>query len=73
MGADAVGFGVAPEVILARAIGLRAAAVVAATHVSAGMQASEPPSLAETQRQAMAAIVPMRRLLRAFVKTADTM
>jgi purine-nucleoside phosphorylase len=73
LGADAIGFGVAPEIILARSIGLRAAAIVAATHFAAGMQASEPPTLAETQRQAMAAVVPMRRILRAFVKTADTM
>jgi purine-nucleoside phosphorylase len=72
MGADAFGFGVAPEIILARAIGLRAAAVVAASHASAGLQASEPPSLAETQKNALAALVPMRRLLRAFMKTADT-
>jgi purine-nucleoside phosphorylase len=73
MGADAIGFGVAPEIVLARAIGLRAAAVVAASHFSTGMQAaSEPPSLAETQRHALAAVVPMRRLLRAFTKTADT-
>jgi purine-nucleoside phosphorylase len=72
MGADAIGFGVAPEIILARHLGLRAAAVVAATHVAAGMQATEP-SLAETQRQALAAGVPLRRLLRAFLKTADTL
>jgi purine-nucleoside phosphorylase len=72
MGADAIGFGVAPEIILARAIGLRAAAVVAASHFSLGSQAAEPPSLAEVQKNALAAIVPMRRLLRAFMKTADT-
>jgi hypothetical protein len=36
------------------------------------MQATEP-SLAETQRQALAAGVPLRRLLRAFLKTADTL
>jgi purine-nucleoside phosphorylase len=73
LGADAIGFGVAPEIILARAIGLRAGAVVAASHFSTGMQAaSDPPSVAETQRNALAAVVPMRRLLRAFTKTADS-
>ncbi|MCW2272737.1 purine-nucleoside phosphorylase [Rhodoblastus acidophilus] len=72
MGADAIGFGVAPEIILARAIGLRAAGVVAASHIFSGLQASEPPSLAENQKHALAALVPMRRLLRAFMKTADT-
>jgi purine-nucleoside phosphorylase len=72
LGADAIGFGVAPEVILARAIGLRAAAIVAASHSSAGLQASEPPSLTENQKNALAALVPMRRLLRAFMKSADT-
>jgi purine-nucleoside phosphorylase len=71
-GADALGFGVAPEVILSRAIGLRVAAVVAATHFSAGIQSAEP-SLAEAQRHALAAGVPFRRLLRAFVKTADAL
>lgn len=72
LGADAIGFGVAPEIILARAIGLRAAAVVAASHSSAGAQAAEPPSLTENQKHALAALVPLRRLLRAFMKTADT-
>lgn len=72
MGADTIGFGVAPEIIVARALGLRAAAVVAASHSSTGLQASEPPSLAEIQKNALSALVPMRRLLRAFMKTADT-
>jgi len=72
LGADAIGFGVAPEVILARAIGLRAAAVVAASHVCVGAHAAEPPSLAENQKNVLAAMVPLRRLLRAFMKTADT-
>ncbi|MBB4197740.1 purine-nucleoside phosphorylase [Rhodoblastus sphagnicola] len=71
LGADAIGFGVAPEIILARAIGLRAAAIVAASHFASGLQASDP-SIAETQRHALAAVVPLRRLLRAFMKTADT-
>jgi len=70
LGADAIGFGVAPEVILARALGLRAAAVVAASHVAT--QASDAPGPAEIQKNALAAMVPMRRLLRAFMKTADT-
>jgi purine-nucleoside phosphorylase len=72
LGADVVGFGVAPEIILARRLGLRAAAVIATSHFSAGMQASDP-SLAEAQRQAIAASLPLRRLLRAYVKTVDAM
>ncbi|MCW2318487.1 purine-nucleoside phosphorylase [Rhodoblastus acidophilus] len=72
LGADAIGFGVAPETILARRLGLRVAAVAAATHFAAGLQASEP-SLAEGQSHTLAAVVPLRRLLRAFVKTADTL
>lgn len=70
MGADALGFGIAPEVILSRAIGLRVAAIVAATHAAAGAQ---EPGVAEVQRHALGAGVPLRRLLRAFMKTADTM
>jgi len=72
LGADAIGFGIAPEVIIARHLGLRVAAVAAASHFAAGMQASEP-SLPEAQRHALAAAVPLRRLLRAFVKTTDTL
>jgi purine-nucleoside phosphorylase len=71
LGADALGFGIAPEVILARHIGLRTAAIVAASHFAASMQSAEP-SFAEAQRHALAAGVPLRRLLRAFMKTADT-
>lgn len=72
LGADVIGFGVAPEIILARRLGLRAAAVIAASHFSAGMQASDP-SLAEVQRHALAAGLPLRRLLRAYLKTVDTL
>jgi purine-nucleoside phosphorylase len=70
LGADAIGFGIAPEVVLARHLGLRVAAIAAATHVAAGAQASQP-GLAEAQGHALAAVVPLRRLLRAFTKTTD--
>jgi purine-nucleoside phosphorylase len=67
IGADMIGFGVAPEIILARRLGLRATAVAASTHFSAGVQGSEP-QLAECQKQAGAASIGLRRLLRAYLK-----
>jgi purine-nucleoside phosphorylase len=73
MGADALGFGIAPEVVLARYVGLRVAAVAAATHLATAAAQGAEPSLAEVQRHALAAGVPLRRLLRAFMKTADTL
>ncbi len=71
LGADLIGFGVAPEVILARKFGLRVSAVVAASHVANGAQGAEP-SLDEVQRNALAAGVSLRRLLRAYVKATET-
>ena len=71
LGGDLVGFAVAPEIILARRIGLRAGALVAVTHFSAGIQGSDP-NLAECQQQALAASLGLRRILRAYLKTGET-
>ena len=72
IGADLVGFGVAPEIILAKRLGLRAAAVTAITHFSAGVQGGEP-QFAECQQQAMAASIGLRRILRAYLKAGDAL
>lgn len=68
LGADVVGAGVAPEIILARRIGLRAAAMAVVTHVSAG-----DPNVVECQQQALAGSIGLRRILRAYLKTADAL
>jgi purine-nucleoside phosphorylase len=70
LGGDLVGFAVAPEIILARRIGLRAGAVAAITHFSAGIQSSDP-NLAECQKQALAASLGLRRILRAYLKGGE--
>ncbi len=72
LGADLAGFGVAPEIILARRLGLRAAAMAVITHFSAGVQASDP-NVVECQQQALAGSIGLRRILRAYLKTADAL
>jgi purine-nucleoside phosphorylase len=72
LGGDLLGFGVAPEIILARRIGLRAGAVTVVTHLSAGLQASDP-TLADCQHLALAGSIGLRRILRAFLKSAETL
>ena len=72
LGGDLVGFGVAPEIILAKRLGLRAAAVTAITHFSAGVQGAEP-QFADCQQQAMGASIGLRRILRAYLKAGDAL
>jgi purine-nucleoside phosphorylase len=71
-GADMIGFGVAPEIILARRIGLRAMAISAITHFSAGVQGSDP-NIGECLNQAAAATLGLRRLLRAYLKVGEAL
>ncbi len=71
LGADLVGPALVPEIILARRIGLRAAAVAAVSHFSAGVQGSDPNPI-ECQQQALAGSIGLRRLLRAYLKSPDT-
>jgi purine-nucleoside phosphorylase len=71
LGADLVGPAVVPEIILARRIGLRAAAVIVVSHFSAGVQGADPNSI-ECQQQTLAGNIALRRLLRAYLKTTET-
>jgi purine nucleotide phosphorylase/homotetrameric cytidine deaminase len=64
LGADLVGMSTVPEVIAARALGLRAAAVSVATNLAAGMT-PEPLSHEQTLAASSRAAADLARLLRA--------
>ncbi len=70
LGADVVSMSMAPEVILARRLGVNVAAIGAVTHYGAGFQGGAP-SHDQTLRQAHAAAIGLKRLLRAFPKTRE--
>jgi len=67
MGADAVGMSTAPEVILARFLGLRVAAVSVITNMAAGMSAE---AIGHEHTKAMAPIgaAKLERVLRRFLR-----
>lgn len=71
LGADLVGMSSVPEVILARRIGLKVAAVSVITNFGAGLNGGAP-SHDESKAVALSGSVGLRRLLRAFVRSADT-
>jgi purine-nucleoside phosphorylase len=67
LGADLVGMSTVPEVILARQVGLRCAAVSVVTNYVAGLAGGDP-SHEETQEYAARAADRFKRLLRAFIR-----
>jgi purine-nucleoside phosphorylase len=67
LGADAVGMSTVPEVIIARMLGLRVAALSVITNLGAGM-ASEPLSHEQTMREADRAATDLRKLMISFLE-----
>ena len=67
LGADLVGMSTVPEVILARRVGLRCAAVSVVTNYAAGLSGGDP-SHEETQAVAHEAADRFKRLLRGFIR-----
>ncbi len=70
LGADIVGNAIAPEVILCRRLGVNVAALTVITHFGAGFSGGRP-NYADTIKQAQAGSIPVKRLLRAFLRARD--
>ncbi len=70
LGADLVGLSIAPEIILARRLGLRAAGIVLVSGYAAGFRDGNP-SLAETRQTAAQAAISLKRLLRSFLRVKE--
>ena len=70
LGADMVGMSTVPEVIMARRIGLRVAALSQITNFGAGF-ASGNPSHTETKTMAASGAMAFRRLIRSFLRTKE--
>ena len=71
MGADLVGMSTVPEVILARRLGLRVAAISMATNFGAGMDEREVISHAQTKTMALQGAGRMKSLIRGFLSTFE--
>ena len=70
LGADAVGMSIVPEVILARRLAMRVAAIAMLTNFGAGFQSGNPGH-AQTRDVAAQGAIGLRRLLRAFLRTKE--
>jgi purine-nucleoside phosphorylase len=70
LGADAVGMSTVPEVILARFLGLRVAAVSVITNMGAGM-ADEQISHEQTKAIAPLGAAKLERVLRRYLRSLD--
>ena len=70
LGADLVGMSSVPEVILARRLGLKVAALSVITNFGTGLNGGAP-SHGESKAIALSGSVGLKRLLRAFVRSAD--
>ena len=70
LGADVIGMSVVPEVILARRLALRVAAIAVVTTFGAGFSGGNPIH-SETRQQAVSGLISLRRLIRAFLKTKE--
>jgi purine-nucleoside phosphorylase len=68
LGADVLGMSMVPEVIIARRLGLRVAALSIVTNFGAGFSGGNP-SHEETERAALAGTIGLKRLIRNFLKT----
>ncbi|TMV68965.1 purine-nucleoside phosphorylase [Thioclava sp. BHET1] len=70
LGADAVGMSTVPEVILARFLGLKAAAISTITNMAAGMS-DEAISHAHTKAMAPLGAAKLQRILRRYLQKLD--
>ena len=70
LGADVVGMSIVPEVIIARRLGLRVAALAVVTNFGAGFSGGNPTH-EETKCAALAGTIGLKRLVRKFVTSKD--
>ena len=70
LGADLVGMSTVPEVIIARRLGLRVAALSMITNFATGVKGGQPTH-GETKDMALKGSIGLKRLVRAFLRTKE--